>query len=88
VIAGSQNVDSPIEKLVCDLWRHTEAVRRVLAIENGQVDGKVFLQMLQVLTDDCATGFSYTVADKQNFHDGAKASSIGRSQKWQAADDT
>ena len=49
VVAGRQDVHAPIEELVGHLWRYAITRRRVLAIQNREIDGVLLLQFLQEL---------------------------------------
>ena len=68
MIAGREDIDSPIEKLIGKPGRDAEPSRRILTIQNREIDLEVFLDWLEILPDDRTAGFADRVADKQNFH--------------------
>src|SRR5688572_9789157 len=68
VISRCQHIDSPVKQFVCDFRGNTEPRRRILAIEDGEIDPVFLLEMFEVLADDAAACASDRVADKEDFH--------------------
>ena len=70
VISRCQHIDSPVKQFVCDFRGNTEPRRRILAIEDGEIDPVFLLEMFEVLADDAAACASDRVADKEDFQKG------------------
>ena len=57
-----------IEELIRNLRRDPEAGRRVLTVEDGEIDVKLRLKILQVVFYDRAAGVGDRVADEEDSH--------------------
>lgn len=68
VIAGGEDIDTPIEKFIRNSRCHAKPGRGILAVEDRQIHCVIFLQVFQLVMDNGAAGLSDRVSDKKNFH--------------------
>ena len=67
MIAGSKDVDSPVEEVVRHLRCDTVSRRSILAIQDRKIDGVLFLQFLQMRSDNGSPRAGDGVADIKDF---------------------
>jgi hypothetical protein len=69
MVAGSHNVDSPLEQLRYQRGRHPVAARKVLAVRHHEVDRTLVAQFGQVRLQDLASGLAYNISDEEYSHE-------------------
>ena len=68
MIAKHDAVGTGREELLRDFFRHAEAARRILAIDNNKVGREPLADFRQTFNNDIATRPSHHVAQIQDFH--------------------
>jgi hypothetical protein len=76
VVAEGEHVGAGGEQLVGELGRDPDAVRRVLAVYDAEVDVELLTQPRQALLDRAQAGAAVDVGDEEDFQE--MASVAGR----------
>ena len=79
VIAGGQDIDFGVVKFAAEAFGQAAAGRRVLGIDDDQVEGEPTAQGRHVLFYGLTAGPSDNIATKQDFHTGPRAGDSLRS---------
>ena len=86
MIAGGHDIGAGLVEFACDLVGNADAAGGVLAVDDGEIDGKSRPKARQMFLDPVPSGAADDIAEKENFHVGQPLSvTFTSSSIWNAS---